>query len=186
MNHSIVPGSVQAVASASGSSIAEAFLGVSIVAIVDTSGSMDTRDSRGMRRRYNVACDELAQLQAAHPGQVGVIAFSDSAEFCPGGIPPFYGGGTDLARALEFARMADGAVRFVVISDGYPDDPQRALKVAATMQSEISTVYVGPEGDRQGAEFLALLAKRKGGQALVAKSADLLSQKVESLLLASG
>ncbi len=182
----VVQGSLGAVAKRDGVSVAEAFLSCEIVAIVDTSGSMDMRDARGGRQRYQVACEELAQLQATHPGQVGVIAFSDQAVFCPGGVPEYFGSSTNLAGALKFASVVDGTVRFVVISDGIPDSEDQALRVASTMTSEISTIFVGPESDRRGPEFLARLARSRKGQFMTATAADLLGQKVESLLLRAG
>ena len=167
-------------------SIAETFLSAEIVALVDTSASMNARDSRGGRSRYAVACDELAQVQRDHPGKVGVVSFSDEAVFCPGGVPTFLYGGTNLAGALEFARVADGCVRFVVISDGYPDNPARALQIAGSLTSEIDTIYVGPETEEDGRHFLIDLARRKRGRALVAEKGTLLGDRVSQLLLTSG
>jgi hypothetical protein len=104
----IVTGSVAAVANRTGKSIAETFLNVDLVAIIDVSGSMAEHDSRGGRSRHAVACEELAKLQAAEPGKVGIIAFSSHAQFMPGGVPPQPSGGTDLAGALTFSKIADG------------------------------------------------------------------------------
>jgi hypothetical protein len=67
MTTAIVVGSVADVAAKSGMSIAEAFISVEAVAIVDVSGSMSSADSRGGQRRYDVACQELTKLQAAMP-----------------------------------------------------------------------------------------------------------------------
>ena len=51
----IVKGSLADITMASGQSLAETFVGVEVVVIVDTSGSMGTHDSRGGKTRYDVA-----------------------------------------------------------------------------------------------------------------------------------
>ena len=185
MTQSIVPGSLSAIAQREGQSLAETFLSADAVILVDTSGSMMTSDSRGGRSRYNVALEELAQLQAHMPGKLAVIAFSDSTIFVPGGQPPLLGGGTDLAGALRFAKVADvPGIRFVVISDGQPDDSHAALAVAATYQNRIDTIFVGPENDWHGGQaFLQQLAAASGGKHLAADRAMELANKTERLLL---
>lgn len=180
-----VPGSLQAQADATGASLAETFLSCEAIVIVDVSGSMNARDARGGRSRYDVACAELARLQADIPGKLGVIAFSTYPQFCPGGKPVYQGGGTDLAAALEEAHLADGCgIRFMVISDGEPNDEQRALAVAGRFQSRIDCIYIGPEGG-PGSDFLRRLAAASGGQSVTAAQARQLAGTVERLLLAS-
>lgn len=184
MNTSIVVGSLADIAAKGNVSLAESFLNCEVTTIVDVSGSMDAHDSRGGQSRYTIALEELAKLQKARPGKVAVIAFSQSVEFVPGGVPPMLGGGTDLAAALRFARMADSAsMRFVVISDGYPDDDKAALAEAASYQGRIDTVYVGPESDRYGRDFLARLAAANRGRAVTANRALELAATIETLLL---
>jgi Mg-chelatase subunit ChlD len=184
MSTSIVAGSIAAVAKGSSFSIAEAFLGADIIALVDVSGSMSARDSRGGRSRYEVACDELAKLQQANPGAIAVVAFSHCVEFAPSGVPPFLNGRTNLAEALRFVSVADGTVRFIVISDGQPDDPDAALRVAKSFTSPLDCVYVGPESERSGADFLQRLANVHGGRYAVASKAAELASTVQKLLKA--
>lgn len=185
MTQAIVPGSLSAVAKREGQSLAESFLSADAVIIVDTSGSMCTTDSRGGKSRYDVALEELAQLQARMPGKLAVIAFSDSTIFVPGGQPPLLGSGTNLAGALKFAKVADvEGMRFVVISDGEPDSAQAALAVAATYQARIDTIFVGPESDWHGGQaFLQQLAAASGGQHMTADRVQELADKAERLLL---
>ena len=105
--------------------------------------------------------------------------------FCPNGQPFNLQGGTDLAGALGFAKVADVPdMRFVVISDGQPDSEREALKVAATYLNRIDTIFVGPEGDDRGRAFLTKLANAKGGQAVTADRVAQLSSKVQYLLAA--
>ena len=161
----IVPGSLQAITLQNNRSLAETFVSCDVIVLVDTSGSMGSRDSRGGQSRYDVACQELAQLQANLPGKIGVISFSGNTVFCPGGVPTNLNGGTNLQGALEFVKVADlPGMRFIVISDGYPDDAEGALQIARQFRSRIDTIYVGPEEDKSGRDFLARLANCKGGE----------------------
>lgn len=184
MQNAIVTGSISDITKTSGKSFALTFLDVEIVVIVDTSGSMSDRDSRGGKSRYEVACDELANLQADNPGKILVISFSNSAQVCLGGVPYYEGGSTDLRNALQYAKQYDMPdMKFFVISDGYPDDPESAIAVAKQYQGLIHTIFVGPETDRTGREFLARLANAKGGKTVLAENAKKLAASVNQLLL---
>lgn len=182
--NAMIPGSIQAIAAQSGRSIAETFMNADVIVIVDTSGSMKTHDSRGNRSRYDVACEELAELQRTMPGRIAVIAFSGTAVFCPSGKPTLFGGGTNLEAALRYAKISDlDGVRFIVISDGQPDDPDAALRIAKTYRNKIDTIYVGSESYPSGREFLEQLARMSGGQSLTADRAQNLLQATTTLLL---
>jgi Mg-chelatase subunit ChlD len=184
MNKSIIPGSLGALARQNNTSIAETFLSCDVICIVDTSGSMAEQDSAGGRSRYDVACSELAQLQQNLPGKIGVISFSSTVQFCPNGVPVNLNGGTDLASALKFTKVADLAgMRFILISDGEPYDPDEALKIARTYINHIDVIYVGPEEGLAEREFLSRLAQASGGQAITADRAKELTAKIEQLLL---
>lgn len=184
-NIQLVKGSLGAIAQQNNQSIAETFVNADVVILVDTSGSMCACDSRGNRSRYEVACEELKNLQASLPGKLALISFSDDCLFCPNGIPFNYEGGTKLAQALKFAKVADvTGIRFIVISDGQPDSEEEALKVARTFKAKIDTIYVGPEGG-DGQAFLKRLAKASGGQGVTADRVKELSANVQRLLLTS-
>jgi Mg-chelatase subunit ChlD len=181
----IIAGSLRAVARASKVSLAEAFIGCDALVIVDISGSMHTRDARGNRSRYEVACEELTTLQKNLPGRVGIISFNDKTEFCPGGLPETPGESTDMAQALTFARKAD-AIRgmgFFLISDGLPDDEKAALAQAAKFQNKINVIYVGPEGLAMGMEFLTKLSQATGGQRIDRPLAQQLAATVQRMML---
>ena len=185
-NTALIRGSLSDVSTREGMSLAESFVGVDVVILLDVSGSMMMQDSRGGQRRYDVALEELAQLQQAMPGKLAVIGFADHPEFAPNGKPTFLATGTDLARALKFARMADIAgMRFIVVSDGQPDSEREALDVAATYQGRIDCVFVGPEHDQLGQEFLNKLAIAHHGQQVTADRVQQLAAKIETLLLAA-
>lgn len=180
----VVPGSLSALAQQNNMSVAESFLSADVVILVDVSGSMAARDSRGGRSRYDIALEELARLQKSLPGRIAVVSFSNEAKFCPGGVPQYDGGGTYLTEALNFVQIADGTVRFIVVSDGCPENERSALAVARQMTSQIDTVFVGPENDIEGGRaFLEKLAHARGGQSVLAAKCDQLAQRVETLLL---
>jgi Mg-chelatase subunit ChlD len=185
MQTSIVPGSLQSIATANGTSIAESFVAADTIVLVDTSASMETVDSVAEGRktsRYVRACAELTRLQATLAGKIAVVSFSGHAVFCPGGVPTMLGHNTDLAEALRFVRVADDCdMTFVVISDGNPDDTDAALREARKFTSVISTVFVGPP-DGWGEDFLKQLATASGGQALKAHQAAGLNRSVQRLL----
>lgn len=180
-----VKGSLADVAKLSGKTVAESFLDADCIVIVDTSGSMESEDAPGGKSRYSVACSELAALQSTLPGKVAVIAFSDSAVFCPHGTPPMMGESTDLAGALKFCKVADvDKIRFIVISDGQPNNPSAALAVARSYVNRIDTIYCGSEVSPHGRDFLTQLAKASGGQTVTADRVAALSSKVQLLLAA--
>lgn len=185
MTTAIVPGSLQAIAKQTQRSLAETFVSADVVVIVDTSGSMTMRDIPGDRTRYDTACDELRNLQATLPGRVAVISFNTWPEFNPAGIPGLPTGSTNMARALEFARIADlPGMSFFLISDGAPDSETDALAEARQYTAKINTIYVGPEWG-QGQEFLAQLAAATGGKHDVREAARELESGIR-LLLSSG
>lgn len=186
MTTAIVPGSLSAVANHESIGIAEAFLSADAIVLVDVSGSMGEPDSRGGRRRYDVAVDELRKLQEHMPGRIAVVAFSTDCVFVPGGVPPLLNHGTDLAAALRFVQPADGCVRFVVISDGQPNDEREALRIAKSFQSRIDTIFVGPEYDAAARRFLQDLANARRGTFATADRAAELATTIETFMLGDG
>lgn len=185
-NQSIVPGSLAAVANRARVSLAESFLSCEVICLIDQSGSMSAKDAPGGRSRFDAAADELMNLQTRHPGQVAVVAFSTTVEFCPGGVPNREGGTTDMARALRFVQVADGASQIVLISDGLPDREAAARVAARQFRHPIHTIYIGPENDREGGRaFLARLAAETGGRVLESDAPGLLAAGVAQLLLSA-
>jgi len=176
-----VAGSIAAQSAATNKPLAETFVNADVIVIVDTSGSMSQTDGTE-RTRYERACAELEKVQATMPGKICVISFSDECLFCPSGIPWNYGHGTDLAKALKFAKIADVQdMRFIVISDGEPDDEREALTIAGHYKNHIDTIYIGSQ-DGGGQNFLARLAQASGGFSAKDFSAHQLSNTVYGLL----
>ena len=179
----IIPGSLSAIARHQNQSLAQSWLSVEVLLIVDVSGSMLSPDAPGGRKRYDVAVEELKRLQAEMPGKIGVVAFSDSVQFCPSGHPTGSFGNTNMAHALEFVKPADDTgVRFILISDGVPDSEEKTLSVARTFKTHIDTIYIGPERDQGGREFLKRLAEASGGQFVQSEKIAELAAPVLKLL----
>jgi len=183
MQTALVPGSLSSLARQQGVSLAETFLNVDAIILLDVSGSMVATDARGGRSRFDIACEELTRLQATLPGKLAIIQFASFPIFRPNGLPTNPHGTTDLAAALKFVQVADvGDMRFIVVSDGEPDNEAEALKVAARYQGRIDTIYVGPE-DGAGQEFLSRLARINKGKSVLAAQAHELAAHTERLLL---
>ena len=188
MTRAITAGSLASISKKENLSLAESFLSVDAILVVDMSGSMAANDAPGGISRYEAAEKELRQLQSSMPGKVAVVAFSSTVQFCPGGIPPRLGGGTDMAGALRFVQPADGCAKIVLISDGQPDSESATLAVAREFEHRIDTVYIGPESGfgsygPAGRAFLEKLAAATGGKAMKSAAPGLLREQVESLLL---
>jgi Mg-chelatase subunit ChlD len=181
--NAIVQGSIGAIAQQLGKSIAETFINADVIIIVDSSGSMGTPDSRGGRTRLEVANTELADLQGSMPGKIAVINFSSTVQFEPSGRPTDLGGGTNLVAALKFVKVADVPdMKFILISDGEPGDPDEAIRIAKTFTNHIDVIYVGPEDRPHGRDYLMRLAKTTGGKTVTADRAKELKAGVMGLL----
>lgn len=184
MTDNIVRGSLSQIAKDEHKSIAQTFLNCDAIILVDTSGSMSSCDSRGGKSRYKVACEELASLQNNMPGKLAVIAFSNDVLFCPSGIPFDFGNSTIMEKALNYVYVADNipGMKFILISDGAPDNEGKTLAAARKFKNHIDTIYVGPETESSGKDFLARLAKISGGQSVQDFRVKELQSSVQKLL----
>lgn len=167
MSAAIIQGSVSDIAQKSGRTLAEAFLLVDAIVIVDTSASMEQVDvpkSEVKVSRYDEACEQLGKLQGQIPGKIAVLAFSSYPVYCPDGKARLLSGSTNLAAALRMVQPADDCeLRFIVVSDGEPDNEQECLDIAAGLKTRIDTIYIGPPAGR-GIDFLRRLAAVRSGQ----------------------
>ena len=167
MRFEITKGSISDLMQRDDVSLAESFLSCDCVVLFDVSGSMEDTDMTG-KSRYERGCEQLRELQEALPGKIAVVQFADSVQFMPGGVPvmDMCGYGTDLAAGLRFIRMVDiPDMRFIVISDGAPDNEILALAEARKFSASIDTVYIGSERGH-GRVFLQQLAEASGGKGL--------------------
>jgi len=179
----IVPGSLLDSAQKNHHSLAESFLSCDALVIVDSSGSMATNDAPNNRRRHDAARDELRRIQATLPGRIGIIVFSSTVQFVPGGDYPELNGGTNLTEALRFVKVADDCgIHLIVVSDGEPNDETTALQVARTFKSHIDAIYIGPEAGR-GRDFLCRLSEATGGRFV---QSDAIAQLADPVLRLMG
>jgi Mg-chelatase subunit ChlD len=74
-------------------------------------------------------------------------------------------------------------MRFILISDGQPDDERTALDVAKTYKNRIDVIFVGSELSPYGREFLERLSRATGGTTITSEVAKNLKVSVEKLLL---
>ena len=179
----VVPGSLLDAAQRSNTSLAESFLSCDALVIVDSSASMTIQDASGGRTRHQAARDELRTLQSSLPGRVGVIVFSSTVQFVPGGDYPELNGGTDLAQALQFVKVADDCgIKIIVVSDGDPDDRQKALAVAQTFKTHIDAIYIGPKRERNGCDFLRQLCEATSGKFVTSDHVAEIAESVHLML----
>lgn len=181
----LVKGSLTEVTRKSGVPMAQSFLNVKAFVMVDVSASM--RDHVTMRvTRWDLAKEQLENLQNENPGEIAVACFSSRAAFCPSGVLQDASGSTDMKEALNFLKQADNCgIRLVIISDGEPDDSVGALCLAQTFKSKIDTIFVGDETG-SGRKFLRDLAMATGGISIInqEKSLNLLSENITRLIAA--
>jgi hypothetical protein len=171
-----------------GRTLAESFLSVEAIILIDISASMQATDALNGQMRHTVACDELRRLQRQIPGKIAVIEWATGHAFVPGGAPSApNGSSTNMAGVLRFVKIADGTdIKLILISDGEPDSEQETLAVARDFKSKIDTIYIGPEGG-PGADFLRRLAALTGGRSDTKSAREIvsLSNSITKLLSSS-
>jgi len=167
MSTEIVKGSIQSVADSRGNDIIGAILDAVHIVIVDTSGSMAERDAAYGRTRSEQAMKELLSLQEQNPGKILLVEFASEVEVrLDGRLRGDVGARTNLAGALVYIYQFVDSRTITVITDGEPDDAERALRVAYSLPP-INAVYVGPEDvQSEGYLFCKRLASIHGGQAM--------------------
>lgn len=181
----IIKGSISDIAQRKNQSPAESLLGCSLLVLLDVSWSMENDDARGGRTRHEVAEEELIRLQNTNEGKIALVCFSSTTQVCFDGRPVKANGGTDLAHGLSSIKMVDGTgIKILVISDGEPDNEQKALNVAKTFSSPINTLYIGPERERGGRAFLDKLSAQSGGKSMKSEEIGSLESGVKLMLTA--
>lgn len=129
------------------------------IVIVDCSGSMETRDALGGKRRIDALREILESLRAQH--QFQMIVFGTDAVFASVIREP--SGSTMLHLAIDLAANVTGKDSTVIlISDGEPDSEALAFQSAARLKAKIQCFFVGQPGGA-GEDFLRRLASATGG-----------------------
>jgi hypothetical protein len=125
------------------------------------------------RRRIDMLRRVVKSIRLAKPAvramAFGPLHFTATVEYSsvrmlePGEDIPEPSGGTPLAEAIEAATAAGGK-RLVVISDGEPNDQNRALEAARKHGHRIDCIFIGPDNAHDpGEDFLKRLADASGG-----------------------
>lgn len=182
MNDTIVKGSLSSIATEQNMPLAETWLSVDAVILVDVSGSMSQRDRRE-KSRLQLAREALENLQNNMNGKIALFTFSDNVKFVSNGYIAGVGSTTNLTAALHYVHMADGIpqMQFILISDGEPDRPQKALSEARKFKNKIDVIYIGRENG-SGQKFLESLAAVTGGSSKNIDAAMLESATAKLLL----
>lgn len=129
-----------------------------VVILADVSHSMNA-PAWGALRKIDVLRDAVAGAMTRNP-QCRLIVFSETAREVSAIPEPE--ANTDLVAGLEAARAHDPGV-LLLISDGQPDDPRGALRVAESWRGAIDVLYVGPDTDAAAIDFMRRLARSAGG-----------------------
>ena len=112
----------------------------------------------GKQRKIDVLRDAVAGAQQQSDARL----FAFSAATREVDAIPEPENNTNLAGALERMLPLDpGTV--LVISDGQPDNAERALAVARRFRGAIDVLYVGPDSDSAAIAFMRRLAAAAGG-----------------------
>lgn len=134
-----------------------------VLVVCDLSGSM-VESIGGLNvskfRHLEIA---VADIRKRFP-KIRVIGFHSIAFEINSPNLPLPTGGTDLARALDFARQWKPR-KTIIISDGLPDDPDAAQGSANRLTGVVDTIYCGPDG-HPAIEFLRSLSNSTGGTSL--------------------
>lgn len=121
--------------------------------LIDLSGSMHEYMPSGESKRECVQ-----EIVSKLPTGIKKYAFSNYCELIEGNHFPEMGGSTKLAEAFERVKQ-DGIKEIILLTDGYPDNANAALRAADGLKIEI--IYIGPPPPP---EFLDNLAKGHKGQ----------------------
>lgn len=130
--------------------------GVGQVVLADVSSSMS--EMAGERTKSQVLRDALAEHHAAR-----IVAFASSANVVDVASLPAPCGGTALHLGLDLAATLRPA-RTLVISDGRPDDEEKAFRAADSLPGVIDVLYVGPADDTRAIQFMQRLARAGAGR----------------------
>lgn len=134
-----------------------------MVILADVSQSMS--EQAGSRSKHAILADALGRCDPDIP----VLAFASLVDIMQrdpstgAALLPTPHGGTALHLALQKARDYQ-PTHILVVSDGHPDNPSRALAEADRLgKVSIDVIYCGPDHDREGVDFMRRLT-RHGGQ----------------------
>lgn len=136
--------------------------GSSVVLVCDTSGSM--AESAGGRTKYDHLQEAVDSLKQSIPDAV-IVSFNSFASVVYGPLP-MPSGGTALDIALDEAARHSPR-KTIVVSDGEPNDPNKALEAARRVPGTIDVIYCGSDTNLKAIEFMRRLAREGAGSMVV-------------------
>jgi Mg-chelatase subunit ChlD len=138
-----------------------------IMLLLDCSGSMGARMQNGKTRMQGLR-EAVRDIQAEKEMPMAQFGYG----FEPSLITsiPDASGGTPLHLGIDFCRNQKSG-RVIVISDGYPDNPNFALEAAQRFGGRIDVVFIGEPGEA-GEAFLKRLAESTGGESFTGDLKD--------------
>lgn len=187
------PGSLAEIAggiTANPHKMAMALKNADLLVLVDCSSSMSQRDAgpNADQVRHDAAQECLDILQNEFPGRIAVGAFnSESHGLIHTGVLPKPAGSTPLSLALDFffPKVKAMGMKFVVISDGEPDDPAKCISIGKREAYPTYCIFVGDRNDpARGQDFLRRLSEVTGGtfDHVTLDNIKLLTQKIAGYL----
>jgi Mg-chelatase subunit ChlD len=150
------------------------------VLVLDRSGSMADRINQE-ERKIDALCRIVTNLRKE--ADFDQLVFDTIPEWTEEIGEPR--GGTGLAEALEAViYQRPDARRVVLVTDGWPDNKNSTLDMAAKLTCPMDIFYVGPESDLAAQDFLRQLAEIANGKfgAADLKDTEMLENKVRLAL----
>lgn len=166
-------------------SLAQSFLSVDLIVVLDNSASMTSRDAPNGMTRKGYAKKQLEYIQATNPGKIGLVCFATDVKFSPGGVVlENVGGATNMADALKFVHIADDCdIKLLLISDGEPNSKKLTLEVVRKFKTSIDCLYCGNKNDYNGGrKFLQELSQLTGGHFFVSEHPGMIESSITKLL----
>src|SRR5579872_3281205 len=150
-----------------------------VVLLIDTSGSMNDPIGDMAMHKSEHAQVALDDLLANYP-KIRVFAFGSRCVEILNGKLPWPAGGTDMAGALKSIAHIRPR-KTVIISDGMPDNADRAKEAAEKLTGVIDTIYCGPDG-HPAISFLRSLCRLSGGVHVTWEGRHTLTGPVRALI----
>lgn len=127
--------------------------------IIDTSSSMNDTAGDGRKK-----IDTVRNLVSKIKGSRKIAFNSDISDLGTDNAIGCAGGSTNLSDAFAYIKNNNihSGKKVILISDGYPDEPESAIKEAVKLGCPVYIIYIGDEGE-SGEDFMNRLARATKG-----------------------
>ena len=151
----------------------------SIVVLVDVSTSM--REQAGAKSKIEIVREALADI-LPKVGRHHLLAFSSTvSRIEAASYLPSPSGSTALHLGLIAAANLVPK-QTIVISDGYPDDENRALAALDLLTGTVDVLYIGPDSEKGAIAFMNRLARRGDGNMVTQDIVSRQNEKLEPII----